>query len=236
MSLSRILTQKQQEFIVSLSREIKTQDNLATASPYVIVNTQKIEQIRPVGYADDYYLLIDDETKIYTKEDLYEYMRDYDYWNLEEWCQDNLGELEDITGLDTEEVPEYENFIQNNEIEVIHYEEVEEISKNNLNVFFTHKAFQEHIEANKHHYNQPKSWLKGLFRNPEMEGVLDVIHSLAHAIELEREELCVYEPYEYTNKLYITGCDHTLVNPAYSTIWDFCPSCGKKIHLKEEQK
>lgn len=240
-TLENVLTQKQQDFVLNLSKEIKTQDNLATASPYIIINTQNRIQVRPDTHADEYILYLDFETKIHNNDELIELVK-HDYPNLCKWLEDNLEEPKDMLDLEfmaseNEARDEYKAFKDEfSDMDIVYYEEELEASKHDLNVFFTHKAYKEHIEANSHRYNEPKSWLKGLFRNPEMEGVLDVVHSLAHAIELERETVCFYTPYEHTNKLYVTGCDHTLVNPAYSTIWDFCPSCGRKISLRKEQK
>ena len=239
-TLKNVLTQKQQDFVLALSTEIKTQDNLATSSPYVIINTQNRVRMGPECWADDYYLSLDFETKIYNNDELIEYtLKEYPAFT--EWLEDNLEELSDVPKLDIDDglkrvISEYQDFCNDHDIDIVYYEEEQEASKNDINVFFTHKAYKEHIEANSHHYNEPKSYLKHLFRNPEMEGVLDVVHTLAHTIELESERVCVYSQYEHTSKLWITGCDNTLVLPDYVDAWDFCPACGGKISLRKEQK
>ncbi len=241
-TLKNVLTQKQQDFVLALSTEIKTQDNLATTSPYVIINTQNRVQVRPEGWADDYYLSLDFETKVHDVDTLISYARDNGYEIFSYWLTESFdGELKDFLALDIDDglkkvISEYQDFCNDHDIDIVYYEEEQEASKNDINVFFTHKAYKEHIEANSHHYNEPKSYLKHLFRNPEMEGVLDVVHTLAHTIELESERVCVYSQYEHTSKLWITGCDNTLVNPDYLNVWDFCPACGGKISLRKEQK
>lgn len=47
------------------------------------------------------------------------------------------------------------------------------------NGFFTKEAALQHIEENKHHYNNPRTCIVGLFRNPEMETVAKFLCELS---------------------------------------------------------
>jgi len=236
-TLSNVLTKKQQKFILALSNEIKSQDNLATTSPYVIINTQNREQVRPDTHGDKYYICLDFETKIYTKSELLSYVED-DYPKLYAYLDRELIELiafpklrDDDFDID-EEREEFDSFIESYpDIDIVYYEEVLEASKYDINVFFTHKAYNKHFKENSHHYNEPKSYLKGLFRNPEIEGVLDVIHTLAHHLALEPPHECYWD---WVGDAYRTQCEHQ-----YRELDDdfsCCPFCGGKILTKKEQK
>ena len=236
-ALSNVLTTKQQDFILTLSNEIKSQDNLATTSPYVIINTQNRVQVRPDTHADEYVLYLDFETKVHDNDELIQYTRD-DYPALSVWLSENLGELSDFLDLyinasANEARDEYKKFCSHyTDMSIIYYEEELEASKNDLNIFFTRKAYDEHIKANSHHYDEPKSYLKGLFRNPEIEGVLDIVHTLAQAIKVEKNSTCLYS--RSNSSMYRTGCDRTFVNHDYVKVWDFCPACGGKISIGEK--
>jgi hypothetical protein len=238
-ALSTVLTNKQQDFILTLSNEIKSQDNLATTSPYVIINTQNRVQVRPRTHADKYVLYLDFETKVHTYVELLDYVED-DFSRLHDYLDREFIELIDFPELRAEdfdideEREEFNLFIESHsDMDIIYYDEELEASKNDINVFFTRKAYDKHIEANSYHYNKPKSYLKGLFRNPEMEGVLDIVHTLAQAIDVERNNICLYS--RTISPMYRTGCDKTFVNPDYIDVWDFCPACGKKILIKEQK-
>lgn len=47
------------------------------------------------------------------------------------------------------------------------------------NGFLTKEAALKHIEENKHHYNNPRTCIVGLFRNPEMETVAKFLCELS---------------------------------------------------------
>ena len=66
----------------------------------------------------------------------------------------------------------------------LHRVDVKEIKVFELNagVFFTAKACEEHIEANKHHYSKPKSYAISAWRNWEMQEVMKHLSSQAGTI------------------------------------------------------
>ena len=63
---------------------------------------------------------------------------------------------------------EKENILENAGWEKCYYD----YEKQYDNSFFTAKACELHIKANKHNYNEPHSYLQHAYRNPEMELVL----------------------------------------------------------------
>lgn len=50
-------------------------------------------------------------------------------------------------------------------------------------VFFTAKACDAHIAANSYHYNNPRSYAISVWRNPEMEAVMDFLTEKASRTE-----------------------------------------------------
>ena len=191
MSLENILTPKQQSFILNLSIELKTQDNLSTASPYLYILTQKRQEVRPETHASDYVLCLDFETQFYNNDELIEYTAD-EYPALTEWLEDNLEDLSSFLNLDIDDglqrvVDEYNDFCCHyDDMSIVYFEERQEVSKNDLNVFFTRKAYDKHVRANSHRYNTPKPYINHAFRNPELEQLLEIVGVLGQSIEVNK--------------------------------------------------
>jgi hypothetical protein len=49
-------------------------------------------------------------------------------------------------------------------------------------VFLTEEACERHIRNNKHHYNNPHSYIEYGFRNPELMGIIDLVKELGEQI------------------------------------------------------
>lgn len=142
------------KFMTELAREIKSQDNRATGSPYFYVVQSKDEMVAPDGYGDgDTKYYCSDRNEAHTKE---------------KWAEiiaEENEEAERPIDIDTFIIEECQAF-------GTHYIEREE------NVFLTEKGFDEHMRQNGHNYRHLKethSYVKHAFRNPEMVGLLNAI-------------------------------------------------------------
>ena len=149
------------EFMMALAKEIKEQDNRATASPYYYIVQGKREVIAPAGYGD----------------------ADYVYYNPE-WGEaySKEGWEKILENEEGEEPVDIEEFISKKCEEFgLHLVDVEE------NVFLTFKGYEQHMGLNKHNYRHLKdvhSYVKYAGRNPEMEMLLKSIRAFG---DLQKE-------------------------------------------------
>lgn len=141
-------------FMQELAREIKTQDNRITASPYYYVVMASHEMIAPAGYGDngDPYYYSNEWREEHTHEDWVEILKQHNEEN-----DDNV---------------EIDEFISGCKEFGMHDVDVED------NVFLTFKGYKDHMRMNGHNYRhlkKPHSYVKHAFRNPEMENLLKAI-------------------------------------------------------------
>jgi len=143
------------EFMRDLAKEIKGQDNRATASPYFYVVQGEKEVIAPYGYGDtECHYYHSEWGEGHTKESWEEILKEHDKEN------DTTTDIED--------------FIEDCEKFGMHNVTVEE------NVFFTEKGLEQHMKLNGHNYRHlksllPKGYVKFCFRNPEIEKLHEAI-------------------------------------------------------------
>ena len=145
-------------FLKDLINEIDNQDNRMTASPYYYVIQEKVT--RPTAEGCGQYIVYFDSDDLvdYTREELIESKEidtDIDYT-----FDDYLDEHPEIR-----------------EIEVKTEWAEPELS----NVFFTEKAIEKHIAANKYHWIEPRSYVKHAWRNPEIESLFKAIREIAES-------------------------------------------------------
>lgn len=172
------------EFLRDLAREIKTQDNRATADPYFYV-VRTIEHLpAPDGYGErTVWVDFSDDPRVYlSKEEFYD---DYRHDNYP------ISELEEAK---TEE--EKSAIIQKFEAEREEaWESLEEQEEHDVireaNVFFTQRAYEEHMRLNGHNYHwrdeKPYSYVKHAFRNPEIKRLLEIIGRFSEHDENRKE-------------------------------------------------
>lgn len=141
-------------FLRELSREIRTQDNAATASPYYLSVRTYREIILPQGHGDlekwvnmcsyDTFSSIESARESYK-------MNGYTYEEVEA----AIAELELFGGCEIHE---------------------------DHNVFFTRKGYEEHMRLNGHNYryssDKPHAFIHHATRNPEIRRLLEIIHRL----------------------------------------------------------
>ncbi|MEA2037035.1 MAG: hypothetical protein U9O94_05975 [Nanoarchaeota archaeon] len=143
-------------------KEYKEQDNRITSFPYMFI----LQERYTVAVSDDYadsncmveYINVDDE--IFLSEEEYK----------ELFANSEIDE-------DGQEVAFDEDG------ELLYKDEFKEVCSNfywkDVGFFFTEKALNEHVEANHYHYGMTRSYVKKLFRNPEMEMILKTMFEIA---------------------------------------------------------
>lgn len=144
------------DFLVELSKEMKTQDNHCTASPHFYVIKVKEEIAVPDNYDYDRKVLVH---------------RDWD------------------DPFDTEE--EAKEALANEEISQRSLDEAYWVHLKNIkrdeNVFFTEKAYFEHLRINRHNLRDPHFYIKHAWRNEEMENLFEAIHTIGNTKELSEQ-------------------------------------------------
>ena len=150
------------DFLMSLSKELNTQDNRGTAMPYFFQIETKEKVYTPEGCGTECY--VNDDSEIETDEEIKEAIagiRGIDVVDFEKYFTElDGGEQEDI--------------LLRNGWRKVNYQMVDKYQ----NAFFTAKACKEHIAQNNYHYNEPVDYLSHAFRNPEMKLVLKFLTEL----------------------------------------------------------
>ena len=162
------LTAEDVKFLKELKHELNTQDNRITANPrfYQIQHDRFVASFD--GDGNFFEAVCDGESLgIYTYDD------------------EGLEELKDVLLADYDE--EYSEDVE--EINSLKLEKLDNDSLNlkcyggdyehvYVNAFLTERACKEHIEANRHHYQNPVDYLSYGFRNPELEKVLEILSKI----------------------------------------------------------
>lgn len=149
------VTDAMYDFLSNLSKEIKSQDNRATAMPYFFQVQEDEEVAVPKGCGEEAWVC-DGEICLRTEEDIKEAVFEFKGWEL--------GNEED-----EELFKELDSF----DIEKILNENYRKVNvgtrKKYSNCFLTFKAYQEHVSRNGHNLNNPKSYLFHACRNRELD-------------------------------------------------------------------
>ena len=149
-----------------LSNEIKTQDNRGTASPYFFQIMEKKEDScwednceKVVWCFEDFQIENDYWTMInFLKENGESCLNGYED-AIEQWNLDGIDEY------DLETMFEYLGFYK------VPIKTVYQFS----NAFLTEKSILQHIESNKHHYENPTTYLQYAYRNPDIETIFEFL-------------------------------------------------------------
>ncbi len=158
------LSQVDYDFLHNLSNELNTQDNRATADPYIYQIKEEKELPTANNMGEEVWIL-DGEIHLRTKEDEKEAIFEYKEWDL-----DSKSDNQKYNALSE---------LEKDEILNINYTKVNvQTIDVYRNVFFTEKACKKHISENKHHYNKPVDYVEYAFRNPELEHLIKIIKSL----------------------------------------------------------
>lgn len=131
-----------------IAQEMKTQDNRATARPYIIVLQERQSIVVPEGHGGDVL----------------------QYWSGRD-CEsfDSMEEFERVcleNEIEGEEKEKYKNSLEPYWLK--YYWE-------DKNWFFTYKGYERHLELNRHNYGKIRNYVKYVHRNPEFEKVYNMI-------------------------------------------------------------
>jgi hypothetical protein len=161
------------EQLLALASEIATQDNRATARPYLFqIRTDRKVWVGNLN-GDHKMLLSNDRDEI----------GPFDANTVEEYCKDHELEVPDwVPALRSGMVShwDYEDWITERGLFLESYS----IAHDLKNGFLTAKGCQEHIKANAHHYDNPTDYLSHAGRNTELDLVFRFLGSL---VEREKE-------------------------------------------------
>jgi hypothetical protein len=149
-----------------LSNEIKTQDNRKTASPYFyqIMETKE----------DSCWEEISDKIIWYHSDGGYKVENVFDEMVkfLKENGEDCLNGWKDaIEQWDINDEQDLENIFEYLGFYKVPIKTIYQFS----NAFLTEKSILQHIESNKHHYENPKTYLQYAYRNNDLETIFEFL-------------------------------------------------------------
>jgi hypothetical protein len=143
------------EFLKNLVNEMKTQDRACTADPYFYVVQELVTRPAYDGCGSETRYATDWNDGLVTKDSILEDINDNSELGgktLEELVDEGI-----ITEYEVDE--EYEN-------------------TDNCNVFFTKKAYEEHIRRNGHNLCCPRPYIYHAYRNSEIENLFKAIKEI----------------------------------------------------------
>ena len=154
------------EFISNLVSELDTQDGRGTREPYVyaIRDVERVYGIDDSEFDSSGWSWTDGEKYFDTDDELIQYALDNEEPIDFNFHEPTIDEVADILGFNA-----------------VAYKEMREIK----NFFFSQKEADNHIEQNSHHFDDPDVRVIHLFRNEEVQTVLD---SLIEIVEGEVED------------------------------------------------
>jgi hypothetical protein len=160
MTKSIEVTDEIYDFLINLSKEIKEQDNRATAAPYFFQVRETKEVPAHKGCGEEVLYSYDYDIELRTDEEKVEWIKEngeYFIGTIYEHEQTDVGMHISTWDLDTmlKEIG-FSEF--NVDIDYVY-----------SNAFFTSKACDEHIQINKHNLHYPVNYLTHAYRNKEME-------------------------------------------------------------------
>lgn len=163
--------------LVQLATEVKNQDNRATASPYFF-QIQTKEEIPTCEGCGEEVWVDEDGNKLRTDEEIKEYIIN---WIFENEINTTLSEDEakliatQIFNTINSTYFGTEDWLEKHEWRKVNFTTINKYE----NCFLTAKSCDEHISANNHHYNDPRSYLHHAFRNTEMELIFKFLGEIA---------------------------------------------------------
>ncbi|MBP2638805.1 MAG: hypothetical protein H6Q72_4712 [Firmicutes bacterium] len=162
--MDNILTPEDIEFLRELGRELKTQDNAATATPiYFTIMQEDITTGIDEEYADG-MCVCDCEGNIFIETD-----------DFKKFLIENYADSFDAEELEDMEIWELFGLAERCGVDDLTYTGYRNIEKHD-GVFLTRKALDDHVKANYYHYKKnPVSYAHHAWRNPEMKRLLEIV-------------------------------------------------------------
>ena len=174
------------EFLVETGKNILLQDNRCTREPIVFVIESKCEEMRPEGYAEK-QKIVDEEGNEESTEDIVECIIN-DLGEVKERLillvddDEAEGLLREAKTLgDLSEIIDIDDYIRlfRDHWTLVHYEEMFRPKTSEGGFFLTEKAANAHLKINGHHYREPRTYVEYANRNPEIEGVVKFLKTMA---------------------------------------------------------
>jgi len=176
------------EFVMSLSKEMKSQDSRSTnKNAYGLILLQEETILRPDGYGSELMLYWNEEEYFEWDEFIVDLKEYYDY-NGEISLEDKklIHTIEDFGDFYTLKHSTVVDKIDGMILEV----DREKIAcKYNANFFLTEKAYEQYAKEDGHNLNKPESYGIFMRRNKEMQDLIKAVHTLAESFEKEQSEV-----------------------------------------------
>lgn len=178
------------EFLMNLSKELRTQDNRATALPY-FYQVMEEEEVLSREYSGDLIFINKEgeDRELREDVDISEALKEFyiDNWE-EELDEEDVKHIQENNedeaiieqkAKDKAEIEVDSTFLEE-ELEKLGYEPLWVTTQYRYkNCFLTEKAVKAHIESNGYHYKNPKDYLSHAFRSYELEKLLKIIINLS---------------------------------------------------------
>lgn len=140
------ITDEMHAALMAISEEMNSQDHRYTRMPYMFQVMSTTRDLCVEGSGEEVW--IDDEgVEIGSEEELIKHIAEISN--------------EEYEGRDEEAI----DYAENTGYRLLNLQD----GKQYQNFFFTESACREHIRKNNYHYSEPKDYLTGAFRNPELE-------------------------------------------------------------------
>jgi len=142
-----------------IAKEIKTQDNMATANPiFILFDRQRYPA--EDGYGDE-YIYVDRSGDCYEIEDSKDAL--IDFYKDDSWFPT------DTKNISEEKIVEI--IKKHRDIERVHVHVINVFKQ----IFFTKKSAEQYLKANNYHFDNPLIWCGSLWRNDEMQAVRNAL-------------------------------------------------------------
>lgn len=165
------VTDEMYDFLMSLSKEIKEQDNRATAMPYFFQVRETKEVPAHEGSGEEVLYSSEYEMELRTDNDKVEWIKEHkDYFigTMYEEESKDVGVHTSTWDLDSMLTElDFDKFYVDTDYEY-------------GNAFFTSKACDEHIRINRHNLKYPVNYLSHAYRNDEMEMIFKFLLGLTN--------------------------------------------------------
>lgn len=171
MSKKIEVTDEIYEFLMNLSKEIKEQDNRATAMPYIFQVRETKEIPAHKGSGEEVFYSSEYETELRTDKDKVEWIKEHEEYFIGTMFEEEAKDVGNHTNTwDLDSMLEELDFDE-------FYVDTDYVYSN---AFFTSKACDEHIRINKHNLEQPVNYLSHAYRNVEMEMMYKFLSGLTN--------------------------------------------------------
>ena len=162
------------DFLKELQHELNTQDTDCQADP-VYWSVMESREVLTLQYDGDARIPFDDGA--YSVDELVEEINE----EIIEYDQDIRDEWHEVDKNDAQEVADFavdrlgwDNIYNDG----IYYVTEEDCISQFSGAFLTKRACQEHIDSNRHHYNEPHTYANTAYRNYELERLLKVLKTM----------------------------------------------------------